>query len=74
MSRPGGLATPRAAGPPTLRIKVAATSGVGELPDLTDNQNCSNQRRVDVRLSDMPDEPPDRSCAPPEDFAELMCR
>jgi outer membrane protein OmpA-like peptidoglycan-associated protein len=54
-------------------VKVADTSGVGELPDLADNQNCSNQRRVDVRLSDMPDEAPDRSCAPPEAFAELMC-
>jgi outer membrane protein OmpA-like peptidoglycan-associated protein len=54
-------------------VKVAAASGVGELPDLADNQNCSNQRRVDVRLSDMPDETPDRSCAPPKDFAELMC-
>lgn len=54
-------------------VKVAAASGVGELPDLTDNQNCSNQRRVDVRLSDMADEAPDRSCKPPEAFAELMC-
>jgi outer membrane protein OmpA-like peptidoglycan-associated protein len=55
-------------------VKVAATSGVGELPDLADNQNCANQRRVDVRLFDMPDEPPDRGCAPPRDSAELMCR
>jgi outer membrane protein OmpA-like peptidoglycan-associated protein len=54
-------------------VKVAAASGVGELPDLTDNENCSNQRRVDVRLSGMPEEAPDRSCAPPRDFAELMC-
>jgi outer membrane protein OmpA-like peptidoglycan-associated protein len=54
-------------------VKIATASGVGELPDLADNEDCANQRRVDVRLSDMPDEPPDRSCTPPEAFAELMC-
>jgi outer membrane protein OmpA-like peptidoglycan-associated protein len=54
-------------------VKVAAASGVGELDGLTDNQNCSNQRRVDVRLSGGADEPPSRSCAPPKEVEELAC-
>jgi len=54
-------------------VKVAELTGVGELPDLADNQDCSNQRRVDVRLADGPDEPPSKSCAPPEEFAALSC-
>jgi outer membrane protein OmpA-like peptidoglycan-associated protein len=51
----------------------ATASAVGELPDLTDNENCPNQRRVDVRLSDGPAEAPSRSCTPPQELAELVC-
>jgi outer membrane protein OmpA-like peptidoglycan-associated protein len=54
-------------------VKVAELAGIGELPDLADNQDCSNQRRVDVRLADGPAEPPSKSCAPPEEFAALSC-
>ena len=52
---------------------AAKPSGVGELPDLADNENCANQRRVDVRLTDAPVEPPSKSCAPPPDAAEMVC-
>ena len=44
-----------------------------ELPGLADNENCANQRRVDVRLADGPAEPPSKSCAPPDEFAALSC-
>jgi outer membrane protein OmpA-like peptidoglycan-associated protein len=54
-------------------VKVAELTGIGELPDLADNQDCSNQRRVDVRLADGPAEPPSKSCAPPDEFAALSC-
>jgi outer membrane protein OmpA-like peptidoglycan-associated protein len=54
-------------------VKVAELAGIGELPDLADNQDCSNQRRVDVRLADGPAEPPSKSCAPPDEFAALSC-
>jgi hypothetical protein len=51
----------------------ATALAVGELPDLTDNENCANQRRVDVRLAEAAQEPPSRSCAPPPEFAALAC-
>ena len=51
----------------------ATALAVGELPDLTDNENCANQRRVDVRLADAPEESPSRSCAPPPELAALAC-
>lgn len=55
-------------------VKVAEAAGVGELPGLADGENCANQRRVDVRLSDDPAvPPPSPSCAPPEEFAALSC-
>jgi len=54
-------------------VKVAEARGLGELPDLADNENCANQRRVDVRLSDEASEPPSKSCAPPQEFAALSC-
>ncbi|MDP3737783.1 MAG: OmpA family protein [Hyphomonadaceae bacterium] len=52
---------------------AAKPSAVGELPGLADNENCANQRRVDVRLADAPVEPPSKSCAPPPDAAEMVC-
>jgi outer membrane protein OmpA-like peptidoglycan-associated protein len=51
----------------------ATALAVGELPDLDDNRNCANQRRVDVRLADAPEETPSRSCAPPPELAALAC-
>lgn len=55
-------------------VKVAEAAGAGELPGLADGENCANQRRVDVRLSDDPAAPPPSpSCAPPEEFAALSC-
>jgi outer membrane protein OmpA-like peptidoglycan-associated protein len=51
----------------------ATAMAVGELPDLTDNENCANQRRVDVRLADAAQEAPSRSCAPPPELAALAC-
>ena len=57
----------------TAKGFTATALAVGELPDLTDNQNCANQRRVDVRLADVADEAPSRSCAPPAELAALAC-
>lgn len=54
-------------------IKVAELAGVGELDGLADNQNCPNQRRVDIRLADGPAEEPSRNCAPPQELADLVC-
>ena len=54
-------------------IKVAQLQPVGELDGLDDNQNCSNQRRVDIMFKGEDAEPPSRSCAPPSDFAALVC-
>jgi outer membrane protein OmpA-like peptidoglycan-associated protein len=51
----------------------ATAMAVGELPDLTDNENCANQRRVDVRLAEAANEAPSRSCAPPPELAALAC-
>ncbi len=48
-------------------------AGVGELDGLADNENCPNQRRVDIRVADGPSPPPSRSCAPPQEMAELAC-
>jgi outer membrane protein OmpA-like peptidoglycan-associated protein len=51
----------------------ATALAVGELPDLADNENCANQRRVDVHLADAPEEAPSRSCTPPAELAALVC-
>jgi outer membrane protein OmpA-like peptidoglycan-associated protein len=53
-------------------IKVAQLTGVGELEGLADNKNCANQRRVDISFAGENGEP-NRSCAPPEDVAALVC-
>jgi outer membrane protein OmpA-like peptidoglycan-associated protein len=57
----------------TKGIKIAEKEGVGELSGLEDNQNCANQRRVDVWVKGAPGEEPDRTCAPPKEAAELVC-
>ncbi len=57
----------------TKGIKIAEKEGVGELSGLEDNQNCANQRRVDVWVKGAPGEEPDRTCAPPREAAELVC-
>jgi outer membrane protein OmpA-like peptidoglycan-associated protein len=54
-------------------VKVAQLQPVGELDGLDDNQNCSNQRRVDIMFQGDETEAPSRSCAPPSDFAALVC-
>jgi outer membrane protein OmpA-like peptidoglycan-associated protein len=52
---------------------VVELSGIGELEGLADNENCANQRRVDIRLARGTAEPPSRSCAPPPEAADLAC-
>jgi outer membrane protein OmpA-like peptidoglycan-associated protein len=56
-----------------LRIKVAGSTGVGELKGLTDNQNCANQRRVDVSIGDVPESAPSTACELPPDAVKLGC-
>lgn len=53
-------------------LNVAETVAVGELPDLADNQNCANQRRVDVFVRGA-DLKPSVECLPPEETARLIC-
>ena len=52
---------------------VVESVAVGELQGLADNENCANQRRVDIRLASGAVEPPSRSCAPPQEVADLTC-
>lgn len=54
-------------------VKVAQLTGVGELEGLADNENCSNQRRVDISFAGEDGAEPSRSCAPPQDVAALVC-
>lgn len=54
-------------------LTVVAKSGVGELDGLEDNQNCANQRRVDVTVQSSEYGPPSRSCAPPTEQKKLVC-
>ena len=59
-----------------LRMKgltVAESTGVGELDGLDDNQNCPNQRRVDVWVKDGPAAAPSRDCTPEPEAAKLVC-
>lgn len=48
-------------------------SGVGELEGLDDNQNCPNQRRVDVWIKGSAAQEPSRACAPEPDYESLVC-
>lgn len=57
----------------TKGLTVAEFSGVGELDGLDDNQNCPNQRRVDVWVKGGPAAAPSRECAPEPDLARLVC-
>ncbi|HVY89254.1 MAG TPA: hypothetical protein VG942_10330 [Hyphomonadaceae bacterium] len=54
-------------------LKIVETTGIGELSGLEDNQNCSNQRRVDISVAGETAEPPSRDCTPPKDEEELAC-
>ncbi|MEQ1781406.1 MAG: OmpA family protein [Hyphomonadaceae bacterium] len=54
-------------------LSVVDVQGVGELDGLDDNQNCSNQRRVDVWVKGGPAEAPSRECAPEPDVEALVC-
>ena len=54
-------------------LVVVDVQGVGELNGLDDNQNCSNQRRVDVWVKGGPAETPSRLCAPEPDVEALVC-
>lgn len=51
-------------------VKVAEAEGEGELPGLADNQNCPNQRRVDISIGDAQ---PSAECARPKDAPALSC-
>ncbi len=57
----------------TKGLTVAEFTGVGELQGLDDNQNCSNQRRVDVWVKGGPAEEPSRACAPAQELEALVC-
>ena len=57
----------------TKGLTVVDVQGVGELDGLDDNQNCANQRRVDVWVKDGPAETPSRACAPEPDVEALVC-
>jgi outer membrane protein OmpA-like peptidoglycan-associated protein len=54
-------------------LSVVDVQGVGELNGLDDNQNCPNQRRVDVWVKGGPAETPSRDCAPEPDVKALVC-
>lgn len=54
-------------------LNVVDARGIGELDGLADNQNCANQRRVDVFVSGGPGETPSRTCAPEPEVESLMC-
>jgi len=57
----------------TNGLNVVDARGIGELDGLDDNQNCSNQRRVDVFVKGGPGETPSRMCAPEPSVKELVC-
>jgi outer membrane protein OmpA-like peptidoglycan-associated protein len=57
----------------TKGLNVVDTAGVGELSGLDDNQNCANQRRVDVFVRGGPGETPSRACTPEPDVEDLVC-
>ena len=54
-------------------LSVVDVQGVGELDGLDDNQNCPNQRRVDVWVKGGPAETPSRACAPEPEVEALIC-
>ncbi len=54
-------------------LSVVDVQGVGELNGLDDNQNCPNQRRVDVWVKGGPAEAPSRECTPEPEAAALIC-
>lgn len=54
-------------------LSVVDVQGVGELEDLDDNQNCPNQRRVDIWVKGGPAETPSRACAPEPEAESLIC-
>lgn len=57
----------------TNGLNVVDARGIGELDGLDDNQNCANQRRVDVFVKGGPGETPSRMCAPEPSVRELVC-
>ena len=57
----------------TNGLTVVDARGIGELDGLDDNQNCANQRRVDVYVKGGPGETPSRTCAPEPEVEELVC-
>jgi len=57
----------------TNGLNVVDARGIGELDGLDDNQNCSNQRRVDVYVKGGPGEAPSRMCAPEPSVKEMVC-
>ncbi len=54
-------------------LSVVDVQGIGELNGLDDNQNCPNQRRVDVWVKGGPAESPSRECTPEPEAAALIC-
>ena len=54
-------------------LSVVDVQGVGELNGLDDNQNCPNQRRVDIWVKGGPAETPSRACAPETEAEALIC-
>lgn len=55
-------------------MNVVEVAGVGELDGLDDEQNCANQRRVDIGLkSEIAKTAPSRACAPPAEAVPIAC-
>ncbi len=54
-------------------LSVVDVQGVGELNGLDDNQNCSNQRRVDIWVKGGKAETPSRACTPDAEAEALIC-
>lgn len=57
----------------TKGLTIAESNGVGELEGLDDNQNCPNQRRVDVWVKGGPAGEPSRACTPTAEQETLVC-
>lgn len=53
-------------------LSVTEVDGVGELTGIEDEQNCANQRRVDVYIKGDPP-PPSLACSPPAEARNMIC-
>jgi outer membrane protein OmpA-like peptidoglycan-associated protein len=54
-------------------LSVVEAVAVGELTDIEDEQNCQNQRRVDISFKADAQPSPSKACAPPPETVALGC-